>query len=475
VANLGPLGPAPDAKGTFYCQAGDHIVDSVVWLETITLGCRPCMENLGRHIATDIWTPRLWSVGPEGIRRAADIPRPDLTPEKPTERPTETPRKSKSPLRGSPREYVKEHQDWTCSVCHRSDDTMSGYYNTATGYTCKRCTPTMLNKEQREQNYQTYIERRDALEHKRETEHARKERAESTARSITRQGSDSALELEEVLPGQRVTNQGAYSRITIRGDVGEGATVIAQGGDCRIVVKGHIHKNATVVAQGGNASIQFNTRDPDSRVEAQGGGSSVQGRSTTVLPSTVSASLEKKLREFDTKMAAIKQEHARKELARTYGMEYNHPWVEAKLKMAEDVENLRERVWVCNCVRCGKWDSALGGDVDSHANHMCEDCRTSVRAVQYPPHRRALLSTIHNLETVIDRKCRPEEGNSGDWVYCMREDQLFTWVENQRPGFGWVQVSLLSAAKEKDHDHVWVQKHGDPRVFCSLCGAWHEF
>lgn len=472
--------PQPEVKGKFYCQAGDHIVDSVVWLETITLGCRPCMEKLGLHIATDKWTPRLWVVTSDGIKRATDIPRPDLVPKKTTPQEHQKLKEalaahvSRSPFRGSPREYVKEHQDWTCMVCHRSDDTVSGYYNTERGYTCKRCTPTRPVSAALKGNYdQSYIEqrtrnpveefdrRRRELERKIERREREQERADEAIRramgipasvpaakpaSITRQGGNSRIELKSVLPGQHVTAQGANSSIIVQGDVGEGATVIVQGGDSSIIVQGHIHKRAKVVAQGGSAFIKFGSRDPASQVTAQGGGATVQGRVLSEFPKST--------------------EQARRELARTYGLEYDHPWVDAKLKMAKDVEHLGGLLYSISCVRCGKRVNVLGRD-NAVEDFKCDDCLD-----KYPAQRRKLLSTIHGLRTVADRKSRPEKGHSGDWVYCIKEDQLFTWIENQRPGLGWAQVALPSAPKEKEHSHVWVQRFGDPRSFCTLCGVY---
>jgi hypothetical protein len=143
---------APDVKGTFYCQAGDHIVDHIVWLETITLGCRPCMEKLGKEISRTDWMPRLWSVTPAGTKRAKDIPHPRAE------------------------QYIREHQHWACVRCGRSRDTMDGVYNTASGFICMRCVgPTHKLGQDKE----TLLQRAARLENER--------RRGIIARTVTRQ------------------------------------------------------------------------------------------------------------------------------------------------------------------------------------------------------------------------------------------------------------------------------------------------
>jgi len=366
--------PAPDTTGTFYCQVGNHIVDHVVWLETITLGCRPCMEKLGKSIATDKWTPRLWAVGPDGIRRAADIPRPDLTPPKPKsfgDPLSDSLNASfsldyvhESPRRGSPRSYVKDHQDWTCSVCHRSDDTMTGYYNSIMGYTCKRCTPTIDHVDR-------VAGKRDQVrfEHERRMReaHRRYEEAERRIRETQRQ-----LEAVE---------------------------------------KRH-HEEAR-------------------RREA---------------------------------------EQARRELAEKYQLQYYDvptSWAQAKADMARDVAILQQRMYVCNCVRCGKLERVLGGDTTSHANYKCGDCLQATKP--WPQFRDAQFSMIPNLQSAQCRSSLPREGRTGDWCYVIDNDQLFTWMDNQRVGMNWVQVALPSARTDS-HKHVWLEQFGEPEIFCRTCG-----
>lgn len=119
---------AADVKGTFYCQAGDHIVDHIVWLETITLGCRPCMEKMGRAIGTDEWLPRLWAVGEKGAVRARPIP---------------PVAKASVPL--------KSNTVWQCTTCKDTfPDSGQGFWNTKSGFICNRCQPTRKIGQDRE-------------------------------------------------------------------------------------------------------------------------------------------------------------------------------------------------------------------------------------------------------------------------------------------------------------------------------------
>ena len=284
------------------------------------------MEKLGKSIATDKWTPRLWAVGPDGIRRAADIPRPDLAPkpEPPSDPLSESLSSSfrldyiaRSSRRGSPRSYVKDHQDWTCSVCHRSDDTMTGYYNSVMGYTCKRCTPTIDHVDR-------VAGKRDQarFEHERRMREARR-RAEEAERRI---------------------------------------------------------------------------RDTQRQLEA----------------------VEKRHHEEARRREA---EQARRELAEKYQLQYYDvptSWAQAKADMARDVAILQQRMYVCNCVRCGKLERVLGGDITSHANYKCGTCLQATKP----------------------------------------------WPQL---GMNWVQVALPSA-KTESHKHVWLERFGDPNVSCRTCG-----
>lgn len=540
VANE-PEAPASDATGTFYCQAGDHIVNSVVWLETITLGCRPCMEKLGRDISTKEWMPRLWSVGPGGTRRAADIPKPKpiiVQPAKESNSPF-----AKDPFfrsrannlsKANPKKYISEHQDWTCARCARSyDDTTQGFYNSVEGFVCNLCQPIAIpggtNQSKRQQD-----STRRAKIVERQSEQIEKARAKAAIESEAKQfqeaihplqqamdaihgtiqaawglpgvimgnetvvpdhkkalnwevrdgmvvvdadaaieatrrasvpikktGHNAAIVIEgDVIGSQVVECVGHNARITIQGDVGSEARVVADGHNATIEIHGHVHRDAFVEARGHNAEVSYGTRDQSAYVQAEGHNGKVRGRvvdqKTTPRPD---------------------QQQARADLAATYGLPYKNHLDEWDAYF-NALETPSRGMYVCTCVRCGKYDTSnpvMGGSKALDAQYKCAECLQSPR--EWPKHRDAVLRNMTNLATVRTKAKMPKKGKVGEWVYVASTDQIFTWMDGQGDLFGWVQVSMPSGAspfaeiKTPAHTHVWAEAWGESRKFCRECGA----
>lgn len=503
--------PAPDARGTFYCQTGDHIVDSAVWLESITLGCRPCMEKLGLAIATEDWLPRLWSVGPEGTRLAKPIERP-----KPKKQWYEspdlaraTPERSRNPFatsdyRGKPVKRVTERQEWECARCHSLDDRMDGFYNTVEGYVCKKCNGvaikgedrpdlkkrlTLLEMKRREErlnqkkmleNHADLIRKaRRSLSPYAEAEHEMLRRMERSMQldslrskaDHSQHGTGASVRLAEVKPGQRVTVSGTGSRMIIDGDVGEGAILSASGTGTNIMIGGHVGQDATVMANGTGARVTYKTRAQQSQVQAHGTGANVSGK--VIADAEVSA----------------EQQVARADLARKYGLPYPDNsdsweqfdlWMGAKEKMAPAVEKLQGKLYVCTCVRCGKRDvenPVLGGGEALDRGYKCLDCIQVVSKLdsRVPQHRRELLlgiSKVNDLHVVRDLGQLNDVSKKSNMVaYLLPADQLFRYSEGT-----WTQVPMPAKkvtpeVKTPDHTHIWFEAWGEEGMFCNQCGA----
>ncbi len=472
---------APDVKGTFYCQAGDHIVDHTVWLETITLGCRPCMEKLGRSISTEDWTPRLWVSTPEGTKRAEDIP-PLPKPAAPTRS------KTKKTWRGTPLSYIAEHQDWTCSVCHQTRDKMDGFYNTATGFTCQECTPStpmddsQTSTSMRIARARTRAEAEEALRHKKiirrqsdqifDTDPLKQALSAVTytqgvANSVAKSGHNAVIDLPSVAPGQRVEVTGHNGAIRITGDVGAGARVIATGHNANIKIGGHVWQNAVVEARGHNATVRYQTREYSAHVQAEGHNGVVRGRA-------------------EPRKLPNQAEQARAELARKYNLPYPEDsdsfeqfdmWMGAKEKMASSVGQLQAKMFVCTCVRCGKLDvdnPVLGGSEILNAQYKCSDCIQARSRPGIPAHRQEDLSRLTNLQVLQSVAHLPRSGRVGDHIYLAEVDKLYSWLDSS---YGWVQVSMPSryeppvAPKTPAHEHVWLDLWGERGKFCKQCGA----
>lgn len=461
---------APDAKGTFYCQAGDHIVDHVVWLETITLGCRPCMEKLGLSIATEDWTPRLWTVGPDGIKRAEPIRK----PKKPAPKKATPPPASRNPFsetsrrrRGSPRQYVAEHQDWTCSECHNTDDKMDGYYNTERGYVCKRCTG---NGTKLGQDKLTDLQRSRRERRLREEKIIQRQSADlyidvppPHTGTITRTGTGSSVQVAEVLPEQHIRVTGTGGSVFVTGDVGEGAVISCTGTGASVTVRGHIHEGVTIECVGTGASVTYNTREEYSQVQAHGTGARVKG--------TV------KNRRDDN---SVRQ--AREQLAKKYGLDPQFAqfdeWMAAKEAMAPAVEQLSKKLYVCTCVRCGKYDvdnPVLGGASALDASYLCGGCIHTKSSLSklggIPLDRIGDLARLTELSVVDTPSDLPKKGREGDHVYVKSVDWLFTWLHG-----AWIRVAMPSRnhsfreIETPAHKHIWQELWGIEGRFCVQCG-----
>ncbi|ACH62142.1 hypothetical protein MYRNA_141 [Mycobacterium phage Myrna] len=222
-------------KPTFFCATGDHIVDEVIWLEQIALGCKPCMLKLRDTLTKDRdITMRLWKGNPDGT--LTQIP---ADPEKkplPTKTSATTPAKTAARRRG-PKEYIREHQDWTCTQCGRGFDTaQDGFYNTMTGFVCKRCAGTAIKGGKPVGGLTAH-------------------KAEQRVKSRVADGGPYTVDKVNVAAGEVVKASGGRTSIRIRGDVGPGALVKASGGNCRIIIDGDVYQNATVMASGGSGEI----------------------------------------------------------------------------------------------------------------------------------------------------------------------------------------------------------------------------
>lgn len=449
------------ARGVFYCQAGDHIVDSVVWLETITLGCRPCMEKLGLAISTETWMPRLWVVGSDGIKRAEDIPRPKPKASTP-----------KTTSRGTALSYVRKHQDWTCAECYHSfDNAHQGFYNTARGFICKNCSGTVQmdqSKMTRNQLLAKAAEERQRRIVRRKAEQIEESKAQAIrksmhervqamqpARHIAEAGTGKSVRLAEVAQGQHVSVTGTGSSIIIDGDVGSEATVVATGTGCSIMIQGHVHRGATVQATGTGCVLSYSTREEYSQVQAHGTGAVVQGK-------------------VENRDQA--QQAAREALAQKYDLPYASDWLDAKISMAPMVEQLREKMYVCTCARCGKRDEdnpVLGGAAALDKDYKCLDCMKLASSLdtRVPSFRRDQLAGIKGL-VVIPNMDSINLCVGSSYVYVINTDQLFKRYQ----GSGWTQVPLLakkvaSEIKTPDHQHVWMDLWDGRGKFCKQCGV----
>ena len=216
---------------SFYCATGDHIVDEVIWLEQIALGCRPCMIKLRETLTKDRdITMRLWRGNPDGT--LTQIP---ADPEKkplPTKTSVTTPAKTAARRRG-PKDYIREHQDWTCKRCGKGFDTAEeGFYNTAEGFVCKKCNGVKIKGGPPVGGL-----------------------TKGTPRSVKADGGPYTVDKMSVAAGEVVKASGGRTSIRIRGDVGPGALVKASGGNCRIIIDGDVYQNATISASGGSGEI----------------------------------------------------------------------------------------------------------------------------------------------------------------------------------------------------------------------------
>lgn len=225
--------PAPQ----FYCATGDHLVDEVIWLEQIALGCKPCMLKLRETLTKDRdITMRLWKGNPDGT--LTQIP---ADPEKkplPTKTSVTTPARQATRRRG-PVDYIREHQDWTCNRCGKGfDSAADGFYNTAEGFVCKKCNGVAIKGGPPVPGLT-----------------ARKVDAARRVSSKKADGGPYTVDKTSVAAGEVVKASGGRKSIRIRGDVGPGALVKASGGNCRIIIDGDVYQNATITASGGSCEI----------------------------------------------------------------------------------------------------------------------------------------------------------------------------------------------------------------------------
>ncbi|ASZ74719.1 hypothetical protein KHO57_gp185 [Mycobacterium phage Phabba] len=223
---------------SFYCATGDHIVDEVIWLEQIALGCRPCMIKLRETLTKDRdITMRLWKGNPDGT--LTQIP---ADPEKkplPTKTSVTTPARQAAKRRG-PKDYIREHQDWTCNRCGKGFDTAEdGFYNTAEGFVCKKCNGVAIKGGPPVSGLTKNTPRQGA----------------KTYESVKADGGPYSVDKMSVGAGEVVKASGGRKSIRIRGDVGPGALVKASGGNCRIIIDGDVYQNATITASGGSCEI----------------------------------------------------------------------------------------------------------------------------------------------------------------------------------------------------------------------------
>ncbi|QZE10486.1 hypothetical protein SEA_SCOOBYDOOBYDOO_140 [Mycobacterium phage ScoobyDoobyDoo] len=112
---------------TFYCATGDHLVDEVIWLEQLALGCKNCMIKLRDTLTKDRdINMRFWRGNPDGTLTQISV-----DPQKPL---MTNKTEAVAPTKGEP--------EWICTVCSRSCESKQGYFNTAFGFVCKECAPT---------------------------------------------------------------------------------------------------------------------------------------------------------------------------------------------------------------------------------------------------------------------------------------------------------------------------------------------
>jgi hypothetical protein len=133
------------AETKYYCIRGDHNVESVVWLEQLEMGCKPCMLKLRETLTKDRDVHmRLWRMTDDGLMVQVQPDGPDLPKEAAV--PTTTAQKITT-FRGDtlvsfPPTAYQEVSHWECTVCHRkSEDGTNGSYNTVAGWRCAACHP----------------------------------------------------------------------------------------------------------------------------------------------------------------------------------------------------------------------------------------------------------------------------------------------------------------------------------------------
>lgn len=324
-----PVPRAQDVKGTFYCQAGDHIVDHIVWLETITLGCRPCMEKLGKEISREDWTPRLWAVTPEGTKRAKDIPK--SPPVKDFTRYQAPVKQARVSPFTCAEQYMLEHQDWSCTRCGASSDKMDGVYNTASGFLCNKCRVYLEEGGKNAKSRKIGQDRETALQRRRREDHER--RIAIIARQagsipdeppvVHKNGTGVRIRMKDVIEGQEVSVTGTGSAILIDGDVGRKARVIATGTGCQIVVTGVVHPFAKVIANGTGAKIQCGSVSGSALIQAKGTGARADWKE---IPDPVD--------QDDV-------EDSRVALARKYDLDYDRRWPEHRDAQLAQIPDLK--------------------------------------------------------------------------------------------------------------------------------------
>lgn len=405
-----PFTPTP--AGTFYCQAGDHLVDSVVWLEQITLGCQPCMVKMREKIGSGL-NMRLWKVDPQGYRRVIE------------DKPASPPRSLVAQARKTP----KKAAPWRCNECRNFfDDLGEGYYNTGGGYTCKSCAGTQKLGRTAE----------TALQRERRVER-------NQIKKIHRKGMNQTLRLSSVEQNHTIRLEGMNASIVVSGDVR--GTVRTEGMNGTIHIMGKIRTGAWVEANGMNSTIKHGGAEPDSTVAAIGMNASVQDLSTRSRKN--SRSLQEAISNYNG-----------------FALDTRSKIEDIRAKLAYDVGNLiPDPPQVC-CDTCGKKVTPVAAWDPNTDLPRCSACWEKMGATplgggrlmtadgRLPYYRIKDLARINGLQMVDRRDQFPLYGVEGLYFYVINDDDLFKWVESAK---GWTKVPLPAPSTPR-----LVYKQGEP-------------
>lgn len=507
-----------DPTGTYYCQVGDHLVDEVVWLEQITLGCKPCMIKMRDSIFKDCsYKPRLWSVTPTGIARVDETPPPQLPPS------------PFRPARSTPKTYIFKHQDWTCTQCGRSfDNAEAGFLNTVLGFVCKTCNHTRKMDGPKRTTVQRQADQLRENEERARQAQSSLERINTPAVSVEKHtGTQTKVRKATLFPGQTIIVTGTSATFIaegdvpngcnivitgtatvthVKGDVLPGGRIVATGTGTVVIVDGYVHDNGAVVATGTRATITHHGKGPCAHVLATGTNARMTdlgGKSKRVSVNDIEQMLIEKLQETtgitigmeerkavragaeaiaeagatqEALEAAVERMEvikARSALADKFGLEYPAEWLDAKAQMTPGTRKLmsRDRAktysideeedgeepvrQTLSCVGCGK---QVLRPANWAANiSRCGDCWRQYANDQGGYTIPAQLpdgGLIAAVQTHVDLPRNPKDGER---AYVMSDNKL--WRFEGKPMRSWVQVPLPT--RKLDERPVSVGLRGD--------------
>lgn len=484
-------------KNTYYCTAGDHLVDDVVWLEQVALGCKPCMLELRKKLTDGMgYSMRLWKSTADGTLALVNEEEPKSYV---------VPSTSNVPVEDG------NSLDWVCAVCNDRFKGNEGTYNTEAGWRCKKCHPTRklgqssqtpLQRELARQearggprNRAEYMALNELIEHTRKAE---SERAAALDEAYQRQmrrrklesltshytvdrtslsagqtvqvaGSNRSVRIRgDVGAKSRVVVDGSNAEIIIDGDVKPGARVTVRGSNAEITIGGHIHEYARVTAQGSNATINHRGCSAEAKVIAQGSNSSVtESRQSYDAHSDFGELRGDDFAQMPGPIATSKADWvAAQDKATVADFDEFDNWFVNTLKTAQQVPGfihggLKDETSpfiMATCTACGLIDTEnpIAGRVPP--GYRCQVCLAGgTLEAATERHRNWRVQTRTHL---------PKNPEQRETYYVVDENVVLTWF-----GSDWVRVAIPNReTRDERHQHNPKQRfrppYEPPGVYC---------